>query len=150
MMQPSTKSKKPEALVEIGDSQGPMSSPMMFYLLLGSVGLSLGATLFMFREVRRLLDNTATTKKQYEETAKGLRELGEQLKKLSEHVSDNARIEGRPMPPRIEEQLPKPEGSKKARVMDGGPKDDPQREEEEEEIEESDSSCDEGVCSIKK
>lgn len=128
-----------------------MASPVMFYLLLGSVGLSLGATLFLFREVRRLSDSASASKKQQEEAAKTLRELGEQLRELAKSVGTSV--------PVVEEELPKPEGARKPKVLEGGPKDYPsvtkevaKEEATEEVVEESDSSCDDedGVCKVRK
>lgn len=138
-----------------------LSGPLLTYILLGSVGLSLGATFFLFREVRRLSDANTANRKQQEETAKNLRELGESLRELSEHIATQFMEEGRPAPPKIEEVLPKPEGAKKPKVSDGGPRDDAKKRVvtqvviedvlEEEEVVETDSSCDEdGVCRIKK
>jgi hypothetical protein len=147
-------------IIQAPSAPGVLSGPLLTYLLLGSVGLSLGATFFLFREVRRLSDANTANRKQQEETAKNLRELGENLRELSEHIATQFAEEGRPAPPKIEEPLPKPEGTKKPKVLDGGPRDDPKRRASaqvviedvpEEEVVESDSSCDEdGVCRIKK
>lgn len=150
-------------VAEVPASGGILGGPMMMYILLGSVGLSLGATVFLFREVRRLSDAASAGKRQQDEATKTLRELGESLRELSDHVAKQFAEDGRPPPPKLEapSDLPKLEGTKKPKISDGGPRDDPRRKQkevptieeviEEEAIEETDSSCDEdGVCRIQK
>lgn len=159
---------KPEALdlAPTAPESGILGPPMMFYVLLGSIGLSLGASLFLFREVRRLGDaNEAALRKQKEATTKELTELTETLKVLTEYVTRQSLAQGREPPtlPRPTEELPKAPGAKAPKVSDGGPREskkatktpvlEPVAEDVvvEDVVEESDSSCDEdGVCAVRK
>lgn len=169
-MPPTTRKKVElsDPTAEIVPSSGGGGSPILFYALLGSVGLSLGATFFLFREVRRLSEMASANKRQQEATAKNLQELSESLRELSDHIATQFAGEGLPPPPKIEEALPRPEGSgRRPKVSEGGPRDEPKKksvatqvptqvptpvpEEPEEEVVETDSSCDEdGVCRVVK
>lgn len=147
-----------DAIVSV-DERGPIGGNSILYLVLAAAGISMGISVFLYREMRRLktdLDVTQKklvneTKEANEETTQKLTQLAQNMQALHIYIKNNAEVMGRTPPPtpielpKKEVKLPKPEGTKKVEVLENGP-DRPLVGSERN----SDLLCEDGVCALPK
>lgn len=134
-----------DALVSV-DEKGPIGGNSILYLVLAAAGISMGLSVFLYREMRRLKSDLDVTQKKLvneakeanEETAQKLAQLAQNMQALHIYIKNNAEVIGKtppPMPielPKKEVKLPKPEGTKKVEVNEKGPE----------------AVCEDGVCAL--
>lgn len=128
--------------VGVGASDGPMSmfggvqsNNMMIYMIIAGVGISMGISIFLYREMKKMKtefsdlsqklgdssgndDATAALEIKINQLAKNMNALHTLLSNKSSNVSDNqlevGTVDTKP-------RLPVPEGQEEAVVMGGGP-----------------------------
>ena len=176
-------SSKRRLLEPTSPSQELVSSDMGFlggnnllYMVIGAAGVSMGISVFLYREMKKLKSDVETiqiktskdTKEQFEansETIKSIdmkiNQLAQNMQGLHMYVRNTATTNGKPLPPKpkplpkplskpIGSNLPKPEGVSKVIITSGGPNDPQPVVSAEKSSEEPNAICDPdtGVCTI--
>ena len=127
----------------------PQGSSNILYLVLAAAGISMGLSVFLYREMKRMkIDMDVTqkkivkeTKETSEETSQKITQLAQNMQALHIYIKNNAAVLGKPPPPQPvqipdkEPNLPKPDGVKKVQIVEGGPS-----------SEESADLCEDGIC----
>jgi|LauGreDrversion4_2_1035121.scaffolds.fasta_scaffold148147_4 hypothetical protein len=128
----------------------PQGSSNILYLVLAAAGISMGLSVFLYREMKRMkIDMDVTqkkivkeTKETSEETSQKITQLAQNMQALHIYIKNNAAVLGKPPPPQPvqipdkEPNLPKPDGVKKVQIVEGGPSSE----------ESGDLQCEDGIC----
>ena len=128
----------------------PQGSSNILYLVLAAAGISMGLSVFLYREMKRMkIDMDVTqkkivkeTKETSEETSQKITQLAQNMQALHIDIKNNAAVLGKPPPPQPvqipdkEPNLPKPDGVKKVQIVEGGPSSE----------ESADLLCEDGIC----
>ena len=138
----------------------PVASSNIMYLVLAAAGISMGLSVFLYREMKRMKNDMDTaqkkivneTKETGEETSQKITQLAQNMQALHMYIKNNAAVLGKPPPPQPIQlpdtlpNLPKPDGVKKVQIIEGGPP----RTSGEATTPETPSGveCEDGVCSI--
>jgi hypothetical protein len=166
--------QSPRSSDAIVESAGAPSN--ILYLVLAAAGISMGLSVFLYREMKRMkIDMDATqkkivneTKETSEETSQKINQLAQNMQALHIYIKNNAAVLGKPPPPQPvqipdkEPNLPKPDGVKKVQIVEGGPSKEEERStaategtqsveaaqsaESDAQITESVDECEDGIC----
>ena len=164
----------PKGVIATQPDNGFLGGNNMLYLLIGAAGISLGVSVFMFREMRKLkldvehIQNNKKFKEQLETNTEAVKvidtkinNLAQNMQSLHLYIKNTAAVKGKPPPPspvpmpkqEQKPKLPQPETTT-AEVVHGGPKDPPvappppQIVKIETIEEEKEEECEDGVCKI--
>ena len=141
----------------------PVASSNIMYLVLAAAGISMGLSVFLYREMKRMKNDMDTaqkkivneTKETGEETSQKITQLAQNMQALHMYIKNNAAVLGKPPPPQPIQlpdtlpNLPKPDGVKKVQIIEGGP---PRTSGEATAPEPSTPSgveCEDGVCLVR-
>ncbi len=133
------------------------SSNNILYLVLAAAGISMGLSVFLYREIKRMKFDIETmqkkivkeTKESNEDTVDKITQLAQNMQDLHNYIKNNADVLGKLPPPEAVEipekkiDLPKSEFAKTVEIHEGGPSSTTKVVEEE-------NGCEDGVCPLEK
>ena len=124
-----------------------MAGNNLTYIALGAVGISMGVSIFLYREMKKMKsdidniqkksiseinDNIESNTETVKNIDQKINQLAQNMQQLHIYMRNSAAANGRqpppvpkpmPQPPPPQPKLPKPDGVRKVKIVEGGPRD---------------------------